>query len=87
MGARARLTVQRVCFWLNLRKNNSRILSETSQVYFLDTEGLFTQGLQPGWTVGGSVGGILEMDCSDWSNGIQYQIFDTRPDTEFENIT
>jgi len=25
------------------------------------------------------------MDCSDWSNGIQYQIFDTRPDTEFND--
>jgi hypothetical protein len=23
------------------------------------------------------------MDCSDWSNAIEYQIFDTRPDTEF----
>jgi hypothetical protein len=22
------------------------------------------------------------MYCSDWSNGIQYQVFDTRPDTE-----
>jgi len=26
------------------------------------------------------------MDCSDWSNGIQYQTFDTRPDTEFTEI-
>ena len=25
------------------------------------------------------------MDCSDWSNGIQYQTFDTRPDTEFKS--
>jgi len=24
------------------------------------------------------------MDSSDWSNGIQYHIFDTRPDTEFK---
>ena len=23
------------------------------------------------------------MYCSDWSNGIQYQVFDTRPATEF----
>ena len=23
------------------------------------------------------------MDSSDWSNGIRYHIFDTRPDTEF----
>ena len=25
------------------------------------------------------------MDSSDWSNGIQYHIFDTRPDTEFKS--
>ena len=37
----------------------------------------------PGRTVGESVGGIFEMDSSDWSNGIRYQTFDTRPDTEF----
>jgi len=24
------------------------------------------------------------MDKSDWSNGIRYHIFDTRPDTEFK---
>jgi len=24
------------------------------------------------------------MDSSDWSNGIRYHIFDTRPDTEFK---
>jgi hypothetical protein len=58
----------------------------TSQVYHLGTEGLFTQGLRPGRTVGGSVGGIYEMYCSDWSNGIHYQVFDTRPDTEFKII-
>ena len=59
----------------------------TSQVYLLETEGLFTQGSRPGRTVGGSVGGIFEMDCSDWSNGIQYQIFDTRPDTELNPVS
>jgi hypothetical protein len=25
------------------------------------------------------------MDISDWSNGIRYHIFGTRPDTEFNN--
>jgi hypothetical protein len=34
--------------------------------------------------VGQSVGGIFEMDSSDWSNGIRHHIFDTRPDTEFK---
>ena len=29
-----------------------------------------------------SVGGIFEMDNSDWSSRIRYHIFDTRPDTE-----
>jgi len=28
-----------------------------------------------------SVGWISQMDISDWSNGIRYHIFDTRPDT------
>ena len=55
----------------------------TCHAYLLEIEGLFTQGSQPGRTVGESVGGILEMDSSDWSNGIQYLIIDTRPDTEF----
>jgi hypothetical protein len=28
----------------------------------------------------------LEMDSSDWSNGIRYHTFDTKPDTEFKMI-
>jgi hypothetical protein len=28
---------------------------------------------------------ILKMDTSDWSNGIRYQIFDTRPKTELSS--
>jgi hypothetical protein len=56
----------------------------TCQAYLLEIDGLLTQGSRPGRTVGGSVGGFSGMDCSDWSNGIQYQIFDTRPDTEFK---
>ena len=50
--------------------------------YLLEIDGLFTQGWRPGRTVGDSVGGIFEADSSDWSNGIRYHIFGTRPDTE-----
>ena len=50
----------------------------------LEIKGLFTQGSRPGRTVGQSIGGILEMDSSDWSNGIRYHIFKTTPDTEFK---
>jgi len=32
----------------------------------------------------GQRGQILEMDSSDWSNGIRYHILDTSPDTEFK---
>ena len=39
-----------------------------------------------GRALGESVGGIFEMDSSDWSNGIRYHTFSTRPDTEF-NLT
>ena len=56
----------------------------SSHPYLLEIEGLFTQGWLPGRTVGESVGGIFEMDSSDWSNGIRYHTFDTRPDTEFK---
>ena len=56
----------------------------TSHPYLLEIEGLFTQGCRPGRTVGESVGGIFGMDSSDWSNGIRYHTFDTRPDTEFK---
>ena len=28
--------------------------------------------------------GLFEMHSSEWSNGIRYQIFDTRPDIEFK---
>ena len=55
----------------------------TCHPYHLEIEGLFTQGWRPGWTVGESVGGIFEVESSDWSNGIRYHTFDTRPDTEF----
>jgi len=56
----------------------------TSQIYLLGTGGLFTEGWRPVRAVSGSVGGTFEMDASDWSKGIQYQIFDTRPDAEFK---
>jgi hypothetical protein len=54
----------------------------TCHPYLLENEGLFTQGSQPGRTVGESVGGILEMDSPDWSSGIRYHIINTRPETE-----
>jgi len=65
---------------------NSVLTSSLSPLYLLETDGLFTQRSRTGRTVGGSVGAIFEMDCSEWqwSKGIQYQIFDTRPDTEFK---
>jgi hypothetical protein len=53
----------------------------TSHAETLEIEGLFAQGSRPGRTLGESVGGILEMDNSDWSNRIQYRILDIRPDT------
>jgi hypothetical protein len=57
----------------------------TCHPYLLEIEGLFTQGWRLGRTVGESVVGILEMDSSDWSNGIaRYHTIDTRPDTEFK---
>jgi len=56
----------------------------TSHPYLLEIEGLFTQGWRPGRTVGESVGGMFKMDSYDWSNGIRYHTFDTRPDTEFK---
>jgi hypothetical protein len=56
----------------------------TGHAAILEIEGLFTQGSRPGRTLAESVGGIFAMDSSDWSNGIRYHIFDTRPDTEFK---
>jgi len=55
----------------------------TCHPYLLETEGLFTQGWRPGRSFGEPVGGILETDSSDWSNGIRYDTVDTRSDTEF----
>ena len=42
---------------------------ETGLPQFLEIEGLFTQGSRPGRTSGESIGGIFEMDTSDWSHG------------------
>ena len=47
----------------------------------LETEGLLTQG-----SFGESVSGISEMVSSDWSNGIRYYMFGTKPDTEFNYL-
>ena len=59
-------------------------VGRTCPVHLLEIEGLLTQGSRPGRTSGESVGGIFEMDSSDWSNGIRHHVFDTRPDTEFK---
>ena len=61
----------------------NQCIGVTSHRYLLEFEGLFTQGWRPGQTFVESVGVIFEMDSSDWSNGIPYHIFDTRPDIEF----
>ena len=53
-----------------------------SHAEILDIEGLFAQGSRSGRTFGESVGGILEMESSVWSNGIRHHVFYTRPDTE-----
>ena len=76
-----------ICILVTYQINHVLKLSVglTRQAYLLEIDGLLTQGWRPGRTVGGSVGGIYEMYCSDWSNGIQYQVFDTRPDTEFKS--
>jgi len=58
-------------------------VGRTCPVYLLEIEGLLTQRSRPGETFGESVGGILEMDSADWSNGIRYHSFDSGPDTEF----
>jgi hypothetical protein len=64
-----------------------RSVGRTCPFYLLEIEGLLTQGSRPGRTFGESVGGILEMDSSDWSNGIRHHVFDTRSDTEFKSTS
>jgi hypothetical protein len=51
--------------------------------HHLEIEGTFTQGSRSGRTVGESVGGMFEMDCSYGSNRLPYYKVDTKPDTEF----
>ena len=58
----------------------------TSPSDLLEIEGPVTQGSRPGRSAGYLVGGIFALDGSDWSNGLRYYNFDTRPDTEF-NVT
>jgi len=52
----------------------------------LETEGIFTHDSYPGRTVGKPVGGIFEMDSTDWSNGIRQRTFNAKPDTEFKVV-
>ena len=72
--------------WCKALKPLKLSVGVTSDAYLLDIEGLLTQGSRRGRTVGESVGGVFEMESSDWSNGIHihHHIFDTRPDTEFK---
>ena len=60
-------------------------VGRTCPFYLLEIEGLLTQGSRPGRTFGESVGGVLEMDSSDWSSGIRHHVFVTRSDTEFKD--
>ena len=55
------------------RPNPQSSVSASLVADLLEIEGLFTQGSRTGRTVVESVGGILGMDCSDWSNGIRYR--------------
>ena len=59
----------------------------TSQDSPLEIDGPFTQGSRPGRISGESVGRIFDLDSCDWSNGLQYHIFDIRLDTEFEGLS
>ena len=59
-------------------------VGRTSSSDLLETEGLVTQGSRPGRSAGYLVGGRFGLDGSDWSNGLQYHIFDTKPGTEFK---
>jgi hypothetical protein len=58
----------------------------SSHAEILESEGLFTQRSRPVRNVGESVGGILEVCISDWSNGIRIRchILDTSSETEFK---
>ena len=76
--------VGRVVFQIPVRVFALKLsVGVTSHPHLLEIEGLLTQGSRPGPTSGESVGGMFEMDSSDWSSGIQYHTFVTRSDIEF----
>jgi len=56
----------------------------TSPSDLLKIEGLVTQGSRLGRSAGHLVGRIVALDGSDWSNGLRYHNFDTKPDTGFK---
>jgi len=56
----------------------------TGQVCLLDIECLFTQGSRRGRSSGDLVGGVFDLDGSNWSNSLRYHNFDIKPDTETE---
>ena len=70
--------------WIFQLQLNSVSVGRTSPSDLLETEGLVTQRSRVGQSAGYLVGGIFALnDGSDWSNGLRYQNFDTKPDTEF----
>jgi len=50
----------------------------TSSVDILENRGSINSEI-----AAGRRGRIFDLDCSDWSKGLRYHNFDTRPDTEF----
>ena len=48
--------------------------------FLLETEGLFTQGWRPGRNSGEPVGGMFELDSSDWTNGLRFDTIPSIPD-------
>ena len=77
-GRRAR------CFrWIIVETGFKLSVGVTGDAELLEIDGLSTQGSRPGQAFGESVGWFTEMHNSDWSDGIRYQIFRTKPATEF----
>jgi len=59
----------------------------TCPSYHLEFECLFAQESQSGRIFGESVGGIFDLDCSDWLKGLRYNNIDTKPEAKFNSIT
>ena len=59
-------------------------VGRTGPFYFLEIEGVFTQGSRRCWS-GYLVGRIFALDGSDWSKALRYHSIDTKPDTDFKS--